>query len=584
MNWTPSFTRKVIYLCIIGVLLLSLPFVGLPTSISGGGSDSGGYQSILAGLRQKHELAPGSLGEIDPASETMKLATLGLRGVAANMLWSRALEHKKRREFDDLTATVNQITKLQPHFVAVWDFQAHNLSYNISVEFDDYRQRYHWVKKGISFLISGTEYNRGNTKLLSLVGWYISQKMGRSDEQKQFRRMFREDTDFQETMSAYVDVDAAEKDSWLMGRLWYKKAETAVENGARIEGRSPLLFYSQAPMARINHADALYEDYRPDETAMLAWGQASRDWRAYGSEDILTSWGVFLKLNELEKERSKLTELEKELHKTAPGAREKLLAERVAELSEEERQLYEKPEDEIAADEYFPLATVKAKVEPAPLEIAAFAKDQAKALNIAEQIGRQLVAIHRITSYRQQVNFDYWRARCQAESQQVTLRARQYAYDAAEARKEARLTEAIELYEKSFAEWDKVFFEYPVLLDGQTVEELIEDIDVYRRTLDQVDESFPEDFILTDVLKFNENSSPVTKYHRGKQPASETPDGKPSDDKPKDDKPADDKPKDDKPSDDKPSDDKPKDDKPADDKPAAKSSAGSAGDVPPEPK
>ena len=121
----------------------------------------------------------------------MKLATLGLRGVAANILWEKANDYKLREDWDNLAATLKQITKLQPNFLSVWEFQAHNLSYNISVEFDDYRQRYHWVKKGIGFLMEGTHYNRDNPIMYHQIGWFMGQKLGRSDERKQFRRMFR---------------------------------------------------------------------------------------------------------------------------------------------------------------------------------------------------------------------------------------------------------------------------------------------------------------------------------------------------------------------------------------------------------
>jgi hypothetical protein len=106
----------------------------------------------LAQLRTQYNLGQSDLGEIDPASEAMKLATMGLRPVAVITLWEKANEYKMKEDWDNLSATLNQIIKLQPNFITVWEFQSHNLAYNVSVEFDDYRQRYHWVKRGISFL------------------------------------------------------------------------------------------------------------------------------------------------------------------------------------------------------------------------------------------------------------------------------------------------------------------------------------------------------------------------------------------------------------------------------------------------
>lgn len=125
MSQNLSFWRKVVYVGIITSLLVPLFLLGRPTTTSGPGG-------VLAQLRAKHNLSQANLGDIDPASESMKLATLGLRGVAANLLWSKANEYKKTEDWDALSATLNQITKLQPNFISVWEFQAHNLSYNVS--------------------------------------------------------------------------------------------------------------------------------------------------------------------------------------------------------------------------------------------------------------------------------------------------------------------------------------------------------------------------------------------------------------------------------------------------------------------
>ena len=71
-------------------------------------------EALLARLRDDYDLSQANLGEIDPASETMKLATLGMKGIAVNMLWHQANEYKKKKMWDRLAVTVRQITKLQP--------------------------------------------------------------------------------------------------------------------------------------------------------------------------------------------------------------------------------------------------------------------------------------------------------------------------------------------------------------------------------------------------------------------------------------------------------------------------------------
>ena len=79
------------------------------------------------------------------------------RGIAANVLWTRAEELKKEQDWDRMKATVDLITKLQPHFLSVWTFQGWNLAYNVSVEWDAPEDKYEWIKKGIKFLQDGVE-------------------------------------------------------------------------------------------------------------------------------------------------------------------------------------------------------------------------------------------------------------------------------------------------------------------------------------------------------------------------------------------------------------------------------------------
>ncbi len=109
----------------------------------------------------RKQLGEATLGQIDTGSFMLKLALLGgVRGVAANVLWTRAIELQKLHEWDKLEQTVNMITKLQPHFLSVWTFQSWNLAYNVSVEWDDPADKYEWIKKGIKFVKDGVEKNQ----------------------------------------------------------------------------------------------------------------------------------------------------------------------------------------------------------------------------------------------------------------------------------------------------------------------------------------------------------------------------------------------------------------------------------------
>lgn len=293
MNEQRSFIRKVGYVCAVAVLLLPLSYLSQPAT-----SESQGGQ--LARFRSAHNLSQTNLGEIDPAGETMKLATLGLRGIAANILWEKANYYKKVEDWTSLSATLEQITKLQPNFVSVWQFQGWNMSYNVAVEFDDYHDRYQWVIRGINFLKEGTLYNEHEPRLLWDIGWYISQKIGRADERVLYRQMFREDDDFHKADDP--NRRRSERDNWLVGEWWFEKAEKLVdERGVPIKGNSPLVFHSNRPMCEINYADALEEDGTFGEVAKIAWGKAGKAWSDYGNRDLPTTYNTIIRLNDQER-------------------------------------------------------------------------------------------------------------------------------------------------------------------------------------------------------------------------------------------------------------------------------------------
>ncbi len=158
MTSRSSFVRKIVYLVAIAVLLMPLFWLSQPATTAAKGVQ-GSPGGVLAQLRDdpEHPLSQAQLGQIDPTSVTIKLATLGMRGIAANILWEKANDFKLKKDWANFGATLNQITKVQPNFVSIWLNQAWNVSYNISVQFDNYRERYRYVIKGCDFLKRGDQ-------------------------------------------------------------------------------------------------------------------------------------------------------------------------------------------------------------------------------------------------------------------------------------------------------------------------------------------------------------------------------------------------------------------------------------------
>ena len=143
--WLGLRPETLVALVLIAVLLVPLSALSQPRD----SSSPGGY---LARLRTEAQLSQADLGEIDPTSETMRLATLGLKNIAVTLLWDRANFYKKVEDWTNLSAVLEQMTKLQPNFYSVWDFQAHNLSYNIS-------SCIHSLVRGVNLLISVQSLN-----------------------------------------------------------------------------------------------------------------------------------------------------------------------------------------------------------------------------------------------------------------------------------------------------------------------------------------------------------------------------------------------------------------------------------------
>src|SRR5262249_907269 len=184
-----SFYRKLAYMIAIAALWYPIYEISHPASVDSSGNRSQGGR--LAQLRNEYQLSDAALGEIDPTSNTAELATLELAGVAVQLLWERAQQDQMKEDWGSLAAVLEQIVRLEPHFWTVWDFQGHNLSYNISVEFDDYRDRFWWVMKGIDFLKQGVKYNSTDPRFLARIAWFYGNKIGRADEHVQYRRLFK---------------------------------------------------------------------------------------------------------------------------------------------------------------------------------------------------------------------------------------------------------------------------------------------------------------------------------------------------------------------------------------------------------
>ncbi|MBL9124363.1 MAG: hypothetical protein JNG90_12080 [Planctomycetaceae bacterium] len=501
------FVRKIIYLAIIAGLLYPLTLLGKPSTADATGrfKSKGG---MLAQLRDENHLGQANLGEIDPSSEAIKLATLGMRGVAVNVLWTKVNHYRKVEDWTSMSATLEQIKKLQPNFIAAWRFQGWNLAYNISVEFDDYRDRYYWVIRGINFLKEGTEYNEREPILLWDMGHFISQKIGRSDEHRLFRKMFVADDDF------HGNRPYGERDNWLVGRGKFLETEQAIADGKKMKGQSPLIYFSNAPLCLIYYAIALEEEGQFNEATRNAWDQAAKSWQAYGQRELPDAEGKPYRMAEMENHAAKWGEIRKQLSDLVGDDVEAQLVAQLREAlpAEAKEALDTRPEDRsIQQHQKALMAAQQLVVTSQNLAKAAPPEKRSAAQKLADEADQKLALVQYIDTSRNIVNYLYWLARCQAERTDTALAAHQALFEADKAYRDVEFELAVELYEKSFQSWRKLLDEYrPLMADSALGEDLVRSIKRYERCLKELKQDFPQPFILQDVRDEHEMVEPGT--------------------------------------------------------------------------
>lgn len=195
------------------------------------------YKAFLNREARARDLGEATMGEVDTGSFMLKLALLGgARGIAANVLWMRAQDLQKAQDWDKMEATVNMITKLQPHFLQIWTFQGWNLAYNVSVEWDAPDDKYEWIKKGIKFLRDGVAKNQKSPDLLWDTAWTYYHKLGFADESIILRKLFRDDVD--ESFKRDPIDSNIYHDNFQIARGWFSLAVRKVDAGERrlVEG------------------------------------------------------------------------------------------------------------------------------------------------------------------------------------------------------------------------------------------------------------------------------------------------------------------------------------------------------------
>ena len=132
--------------------------------------------------RQELKLIVNAPLENAPPSLAFATVAMGaFRGLLVDALWMRADRLKSEGQFFDAKQLAEWITVLQPRFSKVWEFQAWNMAYNISVAIPATSpdQRWHWVKNGYEILRDkGIPLNPKKILLYQELGRIFFHKIG----------------------------------------------------------------------------------------------------------------------------------------------------------------------------------------------------------------------------------------------------------------------------------------------------------------------------------------------------------------------------------------------------------------------
>jgi len=132
--------------------------------------------------RREYKLEPSNPFLEGSATGELRIPNAALtvfRSLAINYLWMRADNLKNEGQYFDALHLARMICALQPNLPTVWQFNAWNMAYNISVGLPAGPERWQWVKAGYELIRDeALMYNKTSMELYNEISWIFQHKIG----------------------------------------------------------------------------------------------------------------------------------------------------------------------------------------------------------------------------------------------------------------------------------------------------------------------------------------------------------------------------------------------------------------------
>lgn len=169
------------------------------------------------------QASQSELTELSDLGAATILLMGGFRGLAVNVLWLKSIDLHERRRYHDERAILDIISKLQPRYASVWVFQAWNIAYNISVQYETDEEQFKWVQEGKDFLLKGQKILPENADIAFWLGIMYSHKYG-------YRPAYGELLEKCEGKNNYEE-----------GAIWFDRARKLIRQGRALSVFHPRL-------------------------------------------------------------------------------------------------------------------------------------------------------------------------------------------------------------------------------------------------------------------------------------------------------------------------------------------------------